>query len=452
MSLFRRLISMIDRSSFFLNRIAYYIAGVAAAAYVLSYFLPFLFLVGHIILVLLAISIFVDMILLYGKSKGIRSKRITAERFSNGDQNKVLLQIGNDYSFPVMLSVIDELPVQFQERNWMRKLKIDAGKNSEIEYSLRPVQRGEYVFGNVNIYVYSPLAIVKRRYIIEEEQLVKVYPSYMQMRRYQLLAVSNRLQEAGVKRIRRLGHSMEFEQIKEYVRGDDYRTINWKATARKSDLMVNNFTDERSQQIYCVINKGRIMKMPFDGMTLLDYAINASLVLSNVALVKHDKAGLITFAENVDSFLPADKKPTQMNLLQEMLYRQQTLFLEPDFEKLYSVIRGRITQRSLLVLFTNFESVYSLEREMASLKRIAKYHLLLVVFFENTELKTLTENKVSTIEDIYIKTIADKFVYEKRLMIKELHKNGIASILTTPENLTVNAINKYLELKTRMSI
>jgi len=452
MSFFRRLISMIDRSSFFLNRIAYYIAGVAAAAYVLSYFLPFLFLVGHIILVLLAISIFVDMILLYGKSKGIRSKRITAERFSNGDQNKVLLQIGNDYSFPVMLSVIDELPVQFQERNWMRKLKIDAGKTSEIEYSLRPVQRGEYVFGNVNIYVYSPLAIVKRRYIIEEEQLVKVYPSYMQMRRYQLLAVSNRLQEAGVKRIRRLGHSMEFEQIKEYVRGDDYRTINWKATARKSDLMVNNFTDERSQQIYCVINKGRIMKMPFDGMTLLDYAINASLVLSNVALVKHDKAGLITFAENVDSFLPADKKPTQMNLLQEMLYRQQTLFLEPDFEKLYSVIRGRITQRSLLVLFTNFESVYSLEREMASLKRIAKYHLLLVVFFENTELKTLTENKVSTVEDIYIKTIADKFVYEKRLMIKELHKNGIASILTTPENLTVNAINKYLELKTRMSI
>ena len=452
MSLFRRLISMIDRSSFFLNRIAYYIAGVAAAAYVLSYFLPFLFLVGHIILVLLAISIFVDMILLYGKSKGIRSKRITAERFSNGDQNKVLLQIANDYSFPVMLSVIDELPVQFQERNWMRKLKIDAGKNSEIEYSLRPVQRGEYVFGNINIYVYSPLAIVKRRYIIEEEQLVKVYPSYMQMRRYQLLAVSNRLQEAGVKRIRRLGHSMEFEQIKEYVRGDDYRTINWKATARKSDLMVNNFTDERSQQIYCVINKGRIMKMPFDGMTLLDYAINASLVLSNVALVKHDKAGLITFAENVDSFLPADKKPTQMNLLQEMLYRQQTLFLEPDFEKLYSVIRGRITQRSLLVLFTNFESVYSLEREMASLKRIAKYHLLLVVFFENTELKTLTESKVSTVEDIYIKTIADKFVYEKRLMIKELHKNGIASILTTPENLTVNAINKYLELKTRMSI
>ncbi|MEJ0101788.1 MAG: DUF58 domain-containing protein [Bacteroidota bacterium] len=389
---------------------------------------------------------------MYGKRNGIEAERITPERFSNGDQNKIILRLTNNYSFHSAISVIDELPVQFQERNWIRKAKIGTDGKIAIEYFLRPVERGEYLFGNINIYAYSPLRLVKRRYTIQAGQLIKVYPSYVQMRRYQLLAVSNRLQEAGVKRIRRLGHSMEFEQIKEYVRGDDYRTINWKATARKSDLMVNNYTDERSQQIYCIINKGRVMKMPFEGMTLLDHAINASLVLSNVALIKHDKAGLITFAENTDSFLPADKKPTQMNLLQEALYKQQTMFLEPDFEKLYSVIRNRITHRSLMMLFTNFESMESLEREMSSLKRIAKYHLLLVVFFENTELKSLVERKAITLEDIYIKTIAEKFSYEKRLMVKELHKNGIASILTTPENLTVNTINKYLELKTRMSI
>ncbi len=141
-----------------------------------------------------------------------------------------------------------------------------------------------------------------------------------------------------------------------------------------------------------------------------------------------------------------------MNLLQVALYRQQTQFREPDFEKVYSVIRNRVTHRSLLLLFTNFESIESLEREMPSLKRIARYHLLLVIFFENTEMKSLLERKTKTLEDIYIKTIAEKFSYEKRLMVKELHKNGIASILTTPENLTVNTINKYLEMKTRMSI
>jgi uncharacterized protein (DUF58 family) len=141
-----------------------------------------------------------------------------------------------------------------------------------------------------------------------------------------------------------------------------------------------------------------------------------------------------------------------MNMVLETLYKQKTDFLEADFEKLFSVIRNRVTNRGLLLLFTNFESLESLQREMPALKKMAKYHLLLVVFFENTELKSLTEKPASSIEGIYIKTIAEKFGYDKRQMVKELHKNGIPSILTTPENLTVNAINKYLELKTRMSI
>ena len=420
--------------------------------FVLSYFQPALYRIGGLVLVLLLSAILIDVLLVYTKKKGITAERITGERFSIGDENKVVLTLHNHYGFPVRTSIIDELPFQFQERKWLKKAKLERDKSHQLEYHLRPTTRGEYAFGSINLFVHAPLQLVKRHYVFPAEETVKVYPSYIQMRRYQLLAVSNRLQEAGVKRIRKIGHSMEFEQIKEYVRGDDYRTINWKATARKEGLMVNNFTDERSQQIYCLINKGRVMKMPFHGMTLLDYAINAALVLSNVALVKQDKAGLITFEKNIDSFLLADKKPTQMNQVLENLYRQKTDFLEPDFEKLFSIIRNRVTNRSLMVLFTNFESLESLQREMTALKKIARYHLLLVVFFENTELKSLLESKTKTLEEIYIKTIAEKFAYEKRQMVKELHKNGIPSILTTPENLTVNTINKYLELKTRMSI
>jgi uncharacterized protein (DUF58 family) len=438
-------------SSFYLNNIVYYIAGAASAVFILSYFQPGLFRIAVLILLLLGVAIVLDGLLIFSKKKGLLAKRMTTDRFSIGDPNKVVIQLDNKYSFPVQVSVIDELPVQFQERNWIRKAKIETDTVA-IEYFLQPTTRGEYVFDNINVFVHGPLQLVKRRYIFPARQTVKVYPSYIQMRRYQLLAISNRLQQAGVKPIRKLGHSMEFEQIKEYVRGDDFRTINWKATARKDALMVNNYTDERSQQIYCIINKGRVMKMPFGGMTLLDHAINASLVLSNVALVKQDKAGLITFAENLDAFVLADKKTTQMSLLLETLYKQETKFLEADFEKLFSVIRNRISNRSLLILFTNFESLESLQREMPALKRMARYHLLLIVFFENTELKAITEKKASKLEDIYIKTIAEKFAFEKRLMVKELHMNGILSILTTPENLTVNTVNKYLELKTRMSI
>jgi uncharacterized protein (DUF58 family) len=438
--------------SFYLNNIVYYIAGSVAAIFVISYFQPALFRIAGLILLLLALAVAVDMLLAYSKRKGIFAERMVSDRFSIGDANKVVIRLVNQYGFPVRTSIIDELPVQFQERKWIRRATIGRHAEYQLEYLLHPATRGEYVFNDINVFVHAPLQLVKRRYIFPQRQVVKVYPSYVQMRKYQLLAVSNRLQEVGVKRIRKIGHSMEFEQIKEYVRGDDYRTINWKATARKEGLMVNNYTDERSQQIYCLINKGRVMKMPFNGMTLLDYAINTSLVLSNVALVKQDKAGIITFEKNLDTFLLADKKPTQMNLVLETLYRQKTDFLESDFEKLFSVIRNRVTNRSLLILFTNFESLESLQREMSALKKIAKYHLLLVVFFENTELKSLVEGQASSMEDIYIKTIAEKFAYEKRLMVKELHKNGIPSILTTPENLTVNSVNKYLELKTRMSI
>ncbi len=438
--------------SFYLNNLVYYIAGSAAVIFAASYFIPELFRIGELVLLLLGMALLTDTLLVYSKKNGIQARRMAPERFSIGDPNKVFILLGNQYAFPVRVSVIDELPIQFQERKWIRRAMVGRDKEYQLEYSLTPTSRGEYVFDDINVYVHAPLQLVKRRYIFQAREIVKVYPSYVQMRRYQLLAVSNRLQEAGVKRIRKIGHSMEFEQIKEYVRGDDYRTINWKATARRDGLMVNNYTDERSQQIYCLINKGRVMKMPFNGLTLLDHAINAALVLCNVALVKQDKAGIITFEKNLDSFLPADKKPTQMNQVLETLYRQQTQFLEPDFEKLFSVIRNRISHRSLLVLFTNFESLESLQREMPALKKIARYHLLLVVFFSNTELKSLTEGSARNIEEIYIKTIAEKFAYEKKLMVKELHKNGIPSILTTPENLTVNTVNKYLELKNRLSI
>jgi uncharacterized protein (DUF58 family) len=272
------------------------------------------------------------------------------------------------------------------------------------------------------------------------------------MRKYELMAISNRLTDIGIKKIRRIGHSLEFEQVKNYVAGDDYRTINWKATARQGNLMVNSYTDEKSQHVYCIIDKSRAMKMPFEGLSLLDYAINASLVLSSVALIKEDKAGLITASEKIGAVIPADRKSSQLNKILEVLYKERTRYLETNMELLYSTVRTVIKQRSLVVFFTNYESMNALNRQLPYLKRIAKFHLLLVVFFENTELKTLSEKQATDLEGIYIKTVAEKFAYDKKLIVKELAKYGIQSILSAPQNLTVNTINKYLELKAKQKI
>jgi uncharacterized protein (DUF58 family) len=280
--------------------------------------------------------------------------------------------------------------------------------------------------------------------------MVPVYPSYIQMRKYELMAISNRLTESGIKKIRRIGHNMEFELIKEYVSGDDFRTINWKATARKSHLMVNHFQDERSQQVYSIIDKGRVMQMPFNGLSLLDYAINASLVISNIAIKKSDKAGILTFQDRVGTTLTASRQNNQMAQILEVLYNQKTAYRESDFSALYAHVRRKITQRSLLLIFTNFESIYGLHRQLPYLKRLSSQHLVVVIFFENTEMTSLLHEPADAdLRKIYYKAIAEKFSYDKKLIVKELAKNGIQAMLTTPEHLTVNTINKYLELKAR---
>ncbi len=430
----------------------YLAAGITIVLFITSFFVPELYAFVKILFFIFIVLIFTDYIFLFLSSKPPVAKRITADRFSNGDDNRVELQVKNNMRFKVDMEIIDELPVQFQERNWHLNNRFNAAELKYVFYKLRPVTRGEYHFGRIIIYVSSMLGLLKRRHNIDAEETIAVYPSYLQMRKYELLSQTTIQTEQGNKRMRKIGHSMEFEQIKEYVRGDDIRSVNWKATARMGALMTNNYTDERSQQVYCIIDKGRLMKMPFGGLTLLDYAINSTLVLANVCLQKQDKVGLMTFANKMGSLLAADRKPIQRENILQLLYNQETAFLESDFEMLYMQIRNRIKHRSLIVLYTNFESLSGLNRQLNYLRSIAKHHLLMVVFFENTELHKLSHLNARNLDEVYIKTIAEKFEFEKRLIVKELKKHGILSILTPPEKLTINAVNKYLELKARQAI
>ncbi|MBC7826958.1 MAG: DUF58 domain-containing protein [Chitinophagaceae bacterium] len=436
----------------FFSRRFYWALVAIIALFILSYSLPVIFAFVKLLLLIFAAILLLDYIILFSGA-GLQMQRRVPDSFSNGDDNTIEIGLKNDYPFQVKANLIDELPEQFQKRDFLVHAVVAGGEQQHIQYKIRPVERGEYHFHGINAFVKSPLGLVVKRIRTEAEQMVKVLPSYLSLRQFELLAHSNNLAEAGTKKIRKIGASLEFEQIKEYVTGDDIRSINWKATARKGgQLMVNNYTDERSQQVYCIIDKGRVMKMPFEGMTLLDYAINATLILSKVALIKQDRAGLLTFAEGIGHFLPASRKASQMGSILETLYNQQTKFLESSYEKLYALIRTRITQRSLILLFTNFESLSGLQRQLPYIRSIARNHLVVVVFFENTELRQLTESKSDSVESLYIKTIAEKFVYEKKLIVKELQQHGIFTILTAPKNLTVDTVNKYLELKARQAI
>ena len=397
-----------------------------------GYLFGSLFIIGQLGLLALLLALAFDGYLLY-RTKGIQAFRQCAGRFSNGDDNEVSLRIESRYSYPVRLIVIDEVPVIFQQRNVHFELSLLPNEGKTLTYRLRPTRRGEYGFGFIRVFTTTRIGLISRRATCGRPETVKVYPSYLMLHRYELLAMSDNLTELGIKRIRRAGHQTEFEQIKEYVKGDDYRTINWKASARRHQLMVNVYQDERSQQIYSVIDKGRVMQQAFRGMTLLDYAINASLVLSYVAMRKDDKAGQVG----------------QMQTLLENLYKQETTFGETDFSALCGHLGKHVNKRSFLVLYTNFSNMTSLNRQLVYLQQLALQHRVLVVFFEDADLKEYIAGKSVTTEDYYRHVIAEKFAFEKRLIVSTLKQHGIYSLLTTPDKLSIDVINKYLEMKSR---
>lgn len=413
-----------------------------------GYVFPLLFTAAKLLWAGFVLLVAGDALLLYHR-RGMDARRDCADRFSNGDGNEVRIHLKSEYPFPVRLTVIDEAPAVFQRRDIDYRVRLRAEAGRTVGYSLVPTQRGVYSFGHIRCFVRTAVGLVERRYTLGSAEDVKVYPSFLMLNRYELFAISDSLTEMGIKQIRRVGNNTEFEQIKDYVQGDDYRTVNWKASARRHQLMVNVYRDERSQQIFSVIDKGRVMQRSFRGMTLLDYSINAALVLSYVAMRREDKAGLITFADRLDTFVAPSRRSGQMQRLLESLYAQQTNFGETDFSSLCANVHKQVGKRSLLVVYTDFSGMTALRRQLAYLKLLSRWHRVLVVFFEDAEMKAYIRSPKQSTEDYYRHVIAEKFVYEKRMIVSTLRRQGIYSLLTTPESLSVDVINKYLEMKQR---
>jgi uncharacterized protein (DUF58 family) len=272
------------------------------------------------------------------------------------------------------------------------------------------------------------------------------------MKKYELLVFQQQKTSSGIKRIRRLGNAKEFEQIRNYVQGDELKTINWKATSRKMELMVNQYQDEKSQHVYCIVDKSRTMQLEFEGLSLLDYSINSSLVFANICLLKGDKFGLFTFSDKVGTQIPADRNSSQMKMVMDALYNQKTKFKDANFELMQSTIRQKIKTRSMLLLFTNFENEFAMRRALPYLQQINKKHLLVVVFFQNAELKKLAFATPTSLNQLYTGVIAERMITMKARMARELKQYGIQTILTSPEELSAGVINKYLELKAKGNI
>ena len=430
----------------FITRRFYVLITIVILLFVAGFRWNFCYVAAWVALATIAVALIIECCMLFYK-RGVDASRLCAERFSNGDDNEVKISVDNSFPFMVNLTIIDESPVVFERRDNTYVTSLNSKQGKSVIYKLRPVKRGVYSFGKIRVFASTVIGLVQRRFTCGKEQEIKVYPSYLMLNQYELLAIGDNITELGIKKIRRIGNNTEYEHIKDYVSDDDFRTINWKATARRNKLMVNVYTDEKSQQVVCVIDKGRVMQQTFAGMTLLDYAINASLVLSYIAMHKEDKAGLITFERQFDSYIRPERSKGHMQEILENLYHQETTFGESDFSSLCVNVKRLVTKRSLLVVYTNFLGTNALNRQLPYLKQLSRNNVVLVVFFEDTELDNYAKSPARDMQDYYCRDVAQNFVYEKHAIVATLRQNGIYALQTPPEQLTVNVINRYLEMK-----
>lgn len=433
----------------FLTTRFYALFVTAALLYVVAFGDANFFIWADMFLCLCFGLILFDVAYLFRFKQPIEAQRKFSRLLSLGDENVVTLQIVNKKSQPMKLDIIDELPTQLQVRDFLLKLKLNANESKELTYNIRPTTRGEYIFGALNVFLASPLGFLQRRMIIELKSKAMTFPSIIQMQQHRLRVFRRQNRDAGSRKMFRLGSSYEFEQIKPYVAGDNFRDINWKASSRTNELQVNMFEDERAQSVYCIIDKSGTMRATFNGISLFDYALNATLAVSNIVLLKDDKAGLITFSANLGTTLAARGQTTYLRNILLALYKEKPGEEASDYNVLFRGLQRIIRTRSLLLFFTNFQTENMLERALPVLRNINKHHVLLVICFKDTEIETLSKQLVTDTKGIFLNTMVQKHLNKQQRIEEKLRLSGIKCAFIAPEDLSAQTINAYLSLKAR---
>lgn len=442
-------LSLRFRNPWYLRPRFFGVVGGLVVILTLGHWYAALFSAGQVGLALLGAVLLGDAWLL-NRNARLKGERRLPALLSMGDENQITLSILYKGKGRLRARVHEELPKLLQRRNVVFEFHLQAKATQIVSYTVRPLERGDYPFGRTLVYLHSAIGLVERCVSLENAQTVKTYPSIRQMRQYELMLQPQTAAFGGLKKVRRLGQSYEFDQIKQYVQGDNYRSINWKATGRRNELMVNQYQEERSQAVYSVIDCSRPMQRPFDGLRLMDYAVNTSLVMANIALNKYDKAGLITYREKMGDFVAAQRQPQQLRRLLEHLYRVEASDDEADYDSLYLNLIRRIPQRSLLLWYTDLpESPIRLEELMRCWRRIARQHLLVLYCFQDTELLDLERQLAESSHQAYEKVLAGRMIRKKRDQASRLKHFGLSTVLTTPQELSLNSVNQYLALKAR---
>jgi uncharacterized protein (DUF58 family) len=377
-------------------------------------------------------------------------------RLSLNAVNPIHLSLRNRGRRPVTFWLRDEPPDAFETLTPAPVLPgaVPALGAWQGSYGVRPLRRGNYQFGALNLRWLSPLGLLVRQGRLPAAGPVKVYPNLRDVRHYDLLLRRNRLQELGLRQARMFGEGTEFERLREYQPDDDFRRIDWKATARRHQPIALEYQTERSQNVIAVLDAGRMMQSPVARVAKLDYVVNAVLLLGYVATGKGDKVGLVTFADQVSAYLAPRQGRGQFYRMLELLYAVEAQPVEPDHGRALAYLALKQRKRALIVLFTDLSggttlAVRALVRHAAVL---ARRSLLLVVTISDPDVHAAAEQRPRDSAGVFQRAAAEQLLAERQVTLDQLRRQGCLTLDVPANKLSITVINRYLELKGRQRL
>jgi uncharacterized protein (DUF58 family) len=383
------------------------------------------------------------------RSSELEWRRELPAKLSIGVPNQVTLSVHNASGKPASITARETPPAGFAGERTVGPLDVPARGDAEVTLSFTPPGRGLYRFGGVGVRSVGPRGLAGWLYTAPIEEDAKVYPDIQAVKSYSLLARRGALAELGVKKIRFAGAGTEFESLREYQRDDDYRDIDWKATARRGKPVVRSFESERSQTMVLAVDAGRLMTPRVGTLAKLDRAVNAALLLAYLGTERDDLVGLLVFGRDVIAYLPPRKGHRQFLAILEALYSVEGTVEEPDYGRALRYLAARLKKRSLVVLFTDLVGAEPSKRLIDVLAGLSPRHLPLVITQRNRVIEAKALADVATETDAFSAAVAEDVLRDKAAALRVLSSRGAMVLDVHPEELSVAAVNRYLEVKAR---
>ena len=385
---------------------------------------------------------------LTGGSRRPRVARRIPTRIARGASAHVQLEVVSAAPFRAHVRLIDDLPPELERHEAVPfEFPLPARATAHVTYDVTASGRGDVVAGDVHMRVLGPLGLVWREVRERRADPVRIQPGVLEMHRYRLLGIHHRLRLAGIRNIRQRGEGHSFESLREYVRGDDPRGIDWKATARHGDLMVRQYEAERSQNVILVIDAGRLMLQSLGDRERLDHALSAALLLADVAAVHGDRVGLFVFADRVQQFLPPRR--ASVPRIADALARVQPRMVEPNYPVAFAFLARQVIRRSLIVLFTDLIDAEASESLVTHVSRSAQRHLTLAVALRNPMLAARADAPATSEAEAYRRAAAEEMLQARARALATMRHAGVQVIDANPNALVTEVVNRYLDVKYR---